>query len=44
MKIRGFADELANGIIDFERLLTLLADRDALEASPRHRSFTSGRY
>lgn len=33
MKLRGSADEFAHGVDDFETLLTLLADRDSLEAS-----------
>lgn len=33
MKLRGSADEFAQGIDDFETLLSLLADRDSLEAS-----------
>jgi hypothetical protein len=33
MKLRGSADELAQHIDDVEKLLTILADRDSLEAS-----------
>jgi hypothetical protein len=33
MKLRGSADQLANNVADVEKLLTLLADRDSLEAS-----------
>jgi hypothetical protein len=33
MKLRGSTEEFAQGILDIEKLLTLLADRDSLEAS-----------
>lgn len=33
MKLRGSADELAQHVDDVEKLLTILADRDSLEAS-----------
>ena len=49
MKIRGFADELAIGIVDVESLLSILGDRDALEGSlyrdivrSRHQGIQSG--
>ena len=33
MKLRGSTEELAKGVLDVEKLLLLLADRDSLEAS-----------
>lgn len=33
MKLRGFTEEFASGLLDVDKLLELLADRDALEAS-----------